>query len=257
MSRIEELTTQTRQLLTQVRDLAERSQTVMVGLRQVLAALEELRQTPETVATPPRRATELPSFVGLDVPDAGDLPAFAPPTPEEALAAFGVLPTEIRPASLPDGKESPWERRKHESRKEGAVRKTRLSSADTAVPEKPVIRRPSPTHQGASRAPADMPVRERRQSARRAGNIVSVQVRRGAGELLSGWILDRSIGGLGLLMDEEIAVDTALYVRPTAASEDTPWIKAEARYSVSMGGSYRLGCRFVNNPTWQQLRVFG
>jgi hypothetical protein len=285
MTRIEELALQTRQLIGQAGELMQRSQEVMTGLQQVLLALEEIRtgtassSSAGVVALVPVEPAEVavPSMPSVPVYE----PAVAPqmqvaprpaefseaeiaathtPVPvAENLPAFVAQTAEVRQAPT-SVEETPNEFAWDLNRDSGPTIKTppRKARSPAAPIASPLVRRPALTMQGTSRRPAEIPPKERRQSSRRAGNIVSVQVRKAAGgEMLSGWILDRSIGGLGLLMDEEVADDTVVFVRPTSAPEDTPWIKAESRYCVAIGSSYRMGCRFVTNPTWQQLRVFG
>src|SRR5207253_212568 len=58
---------------------------------------------------------------------------------------------------------------------------------------------------------------ERRASVRRGGNPVSVLVTptEHRTDPLSGWVLNRSSGGLGLLVDEALEIGTVVSVQPT------------------------------------------
>ncbi len=114
-----------------------------------------------------------------------------------------------------------------------------------AAVEKPV---PTPA------APPD-----RRTSPRRKGNLVAVLISdaQGAAEPIEGWVVDRSPGGLGLLVDEEMAVGSVVTVRPGKARSDTRWIQVQVKSCRRERNSWNLGCQFVQKPAWSELRWFG
>jgi len=99
--------------------------------------------------------------------------------------------------------------------------------------------------------------KDRRASSRRRGKGVRVRIESAAPsqEALSGWVQDRSNGGLGLLLTEEIAVDTVLSVRPTAAPEHLPWIQLVVANKRWDGDRWEIGCRFVQAPPWAILTL--
>lgn len=99
---------------------------------------------------------------------------------------------------------------------------------------------------------------ERRASIRRKGNPIPVRVTRGdTGELSEGWVVDRSSGGVRILLDQAIPARTSLSIRPVKAVTTFPWIKAEVRSCKPERGGYALGCMFLQKLTWSELQAFG
>ncbi len=100
---------------------------------------------------------------------------------------------------------------------------------------------------------------EQRKSFRRQGNPVQVNValphRKDAPR--SGVVVDRSVGGLCLHVDDEIAPGTALAVIPLNAPSITPWVDIEVRTCRKVGENFELGCQFVKTPNWSILLMFG
>jgi hypothetical protein len=101
--------------------------------------------------------------------------------------------------------------------------------------------------------------KERRASLRRKGNPVSVQVSdvEAMAEPFSGWIVDRSLGGVCVLTDFEFPVGTRLTVRPASAPETFPWIHTAVRSCRQERSSWKLGLQFAQPVTWEELRMFG
>jgi hypothetical protein len=117
---------------------------------------------------------------------------------------------------------------------------------EPAPPQKPPAEEPEPSR-----------CRERRASPRRKGNPVSVQIHQGDLEyIVEGWVIDRSPGGLRLLVDESIAPGTLLSVRP-AKEEHLPWVEVEVKNARQERKSWNLGCEFVDKISWEKLRYFG
>jgi hypothetical protein len=99
---------------------------------------------------------------------------------------------------------------------------------------------------------------ERRLAPRRRGNTVEVLVTDQSGQPpLSGWIVDRSVGGLGLLMEKPFKEGVQIGVRPRNASEATPWTSVEVRSCRARDGEWEVGCRFVRTPPWNVMMLFG
>jgi hypothetical protein len=98
-----------------------------------------------------------------------------------------------------------------------------------------------------------------RTAPRRAGNPVPVllSVPGSGGEPLQGWVLDRSSGGLRILIDQAFKADALLNVRPTKAHSSFPWIEVEVRSCQPERGSYNVGCQFTRKLTWAELQMFG
>lgn len=218
MQQAEELIQRSTRLLDQTHKLVERSQVMLAQLQSFQAALEDLRA--ELLA----HDGQLQDAIG----QLRQLPATgtpAPPAPQPP-SAF------IEPQASP----FPWE---VSAEKEGDP---------SGFPTFPAV--PPPAY-----AP-DRP--ERRSAIRRSGNLVSILLSRDQTQekTSSGWVLDRSLGGLGLLVDVPAQTGDVLLVRPTT-SPDSPWVPVEVRYCQPLGSSWRLGCRFVGQPSWEQVRLFG
>jgi hypothetical protein len=102
------------------------------------------------------------------------------------------------------------------------------------------------------------PVGEHRLAHRRTGNPVPVAVRTvGEERFLIGTVCDRSPGGLCLEMAEEIPSDVRLFVRPENAPPLMPWVEVEVRSVRPFGGTWQVGCRFLEPPTYAMLLMFG
>jgi hypothetical protein len=106
-------------------------------------------------------------------------------------------------------------------------------------------------------APAPPP-QERRRSPRRTGNPVRLEVVLPASpdEPLTGWVLDRSAGGIRVLLDQEVAVGSRLKVHACNAP-DWDWVEVEVRHTCTERGSFSLGCQFVEELTWTSRKQFG
>ncbi len=72
-----------------------------------------------------------------------------------------------------------------------------------------------------------------------------------------GWVLDRSSGGLCLLVDQEIHQGTLMAVLPVNAPALTPWVDIDVRSCKKGPDGFTLGCQFIKTPTWSILLLFG
>lgn len=100
---------------------------------------------------------------------------------------------------------------------------------------------------------------ERRASLRRSGNAVAIQISdaEATAKPHHGWVIDRSMGGLCLSVQEAVAAGTILSIRPSNAPVTVPWIQVEVRNCRSVGIDWELGCQFVRTPPWSVLLLFG
>ena len=71
------------------------------------------------------------------------------------------------------------------------------------------------------------------------------------------WIMDRSLGGLCLAVEEPVEQGTVLRVRAAAAPARTPWVQATVRHCRQKADVWELGCEFVRTPSWDVLLQFG
>jgi hypothetical protein len=101
--------------------------------------------------------------------------------------------------------------------------------------------------------------RDRRAEPRRHGNLTPVllaDVGRDT-EPVEAWVLDRSPGGLGLLVDEPIPVGATFHVRPSRGSSRSRWIPLRVRNCRPYQGGWNVGCQFMDRIPWNELRSFG
>jgi hypothetical protein len=100
---------------------------------------------------------------------------------------------------------------------------------------------------------------ERRTSIRRKGNAIAVLISDAevTTEPYSGWVVDRSMGGLGITVPRPVAPGTILSVRTTNAPTTCPWVQVEVRSCREVQREFELGCQFVRTPPWSVLLLFG
>jgi hypothetical protein len=104
---------------------------------------------------------------------------------------------------------------------------------------------------------------EQRTAFRRTGNPIEILFTRGqtpAANPERGFVLDRSVGGLRLMITCEVAAGSVLSVRPQNVSPMVPWVQVEVRSCVrssTQSGEYDVGCRFVKSPPYPVLLLFG
>lgn len=100
--------------------------------------------------------------------------------------------------------------------------------------------------------------RDRRRAPRRAGHPIEVTLNDGSGrEPLRGMVLDRSIGGLGLLVDVAVPVGATFKVKAAEASKTTACVEVTVRFVRPHGAQHELGCQFHRVPSWNELLQFG
>jgi serine/threonine protein kinase len=123
------------------------------------------------------------------------------------------------------------------------------------LPEPPARSQVKPTNYGQPGGPPD-----RRVHTRFATYPTSVQVfsdPNTADEPLRAWLLNRSLGGLALLVEEAIEIETDVWVRPTAELYSQCWFSVRIIYCVPERIRWRVGCQFLEPVSWDSLRVFG
>jgi hypothetical protein len=100
---------------------------------------------------------------------------------------------------------------------------------------------------------------EQRGTLRRGGNPVAVLLsEKDSGRPpMHGWVIDRSMGGLCLTVDEAIPVGTALTVRAIKAPSAAPGVDVEVKSCRRGTEAWELGCQFLKTPPWAVLLLFG
>jgi hypothetical protein len=131
-----------------------------------------------------------------------------------------------------------------------------LSRSHKPVKEEPGDSPRGPTHHDPF---DDGSVSERRGAARRKGNPVEVFITdaEATREPVRACVVDRSVGGLCLLVSEEVEPGTVLSVKPRNAPPATPWIQVEVRACKKDRAGYEVGCQFVHTPPWPVMLLFG
>lgn len=99
---------------------------------------------------------------------------------------------------------------------------------------------------------------ERRSLPRRRGNPVPVVLRRSPDdpEHVPGWVIDRSPEGLCVLADQEVNVGALVSVRPTYHAEALQWFPARVCNCRLERSAWILGCQFIDELSWDELRLF-
>jgi hypothetical protein len=108
-------------------------------------------------------------------------------------------------------------------------------------------------------SPLPVATRERRTSLRRKGQPIVVQIRdaEAAAEVGRGQIVDRSLGGVCLGVDDPIDEGTMLTIRPARAPDSVGWLPVVVKSCREKAGSWELGCEFLQQPSWHILMHFG
>src|SRR5579871_5436437 len=95
---------------------------------------------------------------------------------------------------------------------------------------------------------------DRRGAPRRKGNRIEVYlIDDPKRPPLHGWIVDRSMGGLCVIVEKPLEAGTVLNVRPRKAPQTAPWIPIEVRSCRPDEGEWEIGCKFVGTPQWNDL----
>ena len=100
---------------------------------------------------------------------------------------------------------------------------------------------------------------ERRTTIRRNGTTIPILMSdlNGLAPPRAGFVIDRSTGGLRIAARGEISIGTIMSVRTENAPETTPWVQVQVRSCSTTGDYYQIGCRFLEQPPWSVLLLFG
>jgi hypothetical protein len=100
---------------------------------------------------------------------------------------------------------------------------------------------------------------EKRVAARRKGASLEVWFtdEQQTGPPQSAWVADRSLGGLGLSCENEVAVGSFLRVRPKNAPTMAPWVEVEVHSCKLEEGAWLVGCAFRKTPPYSVMLLFG
>jgi hypothetical protein len=100
---------------------------------------------------------------------------------------------------------------------------------------------------------------ERRLASRRGGHPVTIDLH-DPDEIQpsqQGWVLDRSLSGLCLMIPHALPIGTFWKVRPSNAPRTMPAVRVEVKSCVPDGAEWKLGCQFEKTPNYAILLMFG
>jgi hypothetical protein len=99
---------------------------------------------------------------------------------------------------------------------------------------------------------------DRRAAPRRKGNSVEVVLTAGEEKPpVHGWVIDRSVGGLCLMVEHPFEEGMTPNVRPRNCPDITPWTPIEVRSCRAQGSDWEVSCRFLKSPPYNVLLLFG
>jgi hypothetical protein len=73
----------------------------------------------------------------------------------------------------------------------------------------------------------------------------------------SGFVLDRSTGGLRILTQTSMAAGSSLQVKAANAPDTIGFVTVIVRSCRKNGNHFEIGCEFVRTPPWNVLLLFG
>jgi hypothetical protein len=100
--------------------------------------------------------------------------------------------------------------------------------------------------------------RDRRSSVRKWGNPVEVQIQPpNSVILLRGVVINRSTGGLAILVDDAYPTGAALMVRAVLAPAGVDWINVQVKNCRAAGKNWVIGCSYPAPPSWNAVVWLG
>jgi PilZ domain-containing protein len=99
-------------------------------------------------------------------------------------------------------------------------------------------------------------VADRRLAPRRK-KLMRIAVRNeSTNELVNGWVIDRSLGGMCISVQNPIEAGAHLAVRRGTAPESMPWVELRVLNVREQESTWELGCEFLRTPAWEVLLQF-
>jgi PilZ domain len=100
---------------------------------------------------------------------------------------------------------------------------------------------------------------ERRRAGRRWGNPVAVMIDTGWSKKtsLEGTILNRSDGGIGILVNESFSPGDQLLIRAKEAPPSVPRVRVDVKHCQPTNTGWMIGCKFHEGVDWDTLVWFG
>jgi hypothetical protein len=102
-------------------------------------------------------------------------------------------------------------------------------------------------------------ITDKRRAPRRNGNAIAILITDAEAmqEPTRGHVLDRSMGGLRLVSQNEVAPGTVISLKPLKCPPATPWVQVEVRSCNKDEAGYEICCQFLRTPPWAVLLLFG
>ncbi|HEV8059867.1 MAG TPA: PilZ domain-containing protein [Gemmataceae bacterium] len=101
---------------------------------------------------------------------------------------------------------------------------------------------------------------DRRQSPRRSGQSIriTIQLLNDQKTVFEGFVMDRSMGGLRILVERPLTANQMLNVRSTDAPQTVSWVQVQVRRIEQLPDkTFEVGCQFIRTPPWAVLLTFG
>ena len=100
---------------------------------------------------------------------------------------------------------------------------------------------------------------ERRSALRRSGHAITVDMQDpdDKSPVQHGYVLDRSVGGLSLMVSSAVSVGSIWKVRPGNAPRTMPPVRVEVKSCTAVDNEWKLGCQFEKTPSYAILLMFG
>jgi hypothetical protein len=99
---------------------------------------------------------------------------------------------------------------------------------------------------------------DRRRSARKWGNPVEVQIHPPDSAIpLRGVVINRSTGGVAILVDDAYQTGARLMLRAVQAPAGVGWIAIEVRNCRAAGKNHVIGCSYPESPPWNAVVWLG
>jgi hypothetical protein len=101
------------------------------------------------------------------------------------------------------------------------------------------------------------PSNERRHALRRGGNAIEVDLLDpdGAQPSISGWVVNRSVGGLCIEVGRSVEAGSSLKVQ--IRNSPTVIEVVVVKCCRMVGSAWQINCQFISSPTFNELLMFG
>jgi len=132
------------------------------------------------------------------------------------------------------------------------------NNSDHSAAEKSVlVSNPAPVTTADGVLPSEGEGDRRSWPRRKRAIQVVLQDAGGEGDPFPAWIMDRSIGGLGLSVDQPLEPGTILRVRRATAPTDVPWVDIQVKSVRIKENTWEVGCQFTRSHSVDVLLQFG